>query len=57
MAAGELLQDAEGAIDRVTLSPWVIVVPLAALCLLGMVGFTAVRAAGRPDACPGGRRG
>jgi hypothetical protein len=45
-AAGEPLQDAEGAIDRVTLSPWIIVVPLAALCLLGMVGFTAVRAAG-----------
>jgi hypothetical protein len=45
-AAGEPLQDAEGAIDRLTLSPWLIVVPLAALCLLGMVGFTAVRAAG-----------
>ena len=45
-AAGEPLRDAEGAIDRVTLSPWVIVVPLAALWILGMVGFTAVRAAG-----------
>jgi hypothetical protein len=45
-AAGEPLQDAEGAIDRVTLSPWLIVVPVAALCLLGMLGFTAIRTAG-----------
>jgi hypothetical protein len=45
-AAGEPLQDAEGAIDRVTLSPWLIVVPVAALCLLGLVGFTSIRAAG-----------
>jgi hypothetical protein len=45
-AAGEPLQDAEGAIDRVTLSPWLIVVPLAAVCLLGMLGLTAVRSAG-----------
>ena len=45
-AAGEPLQDADGAIDRVTLSPWLIVVPIVAVCLLGMLGFTAVRAAG-----------
>ncbi len=45
-AAGEPLQDADGAIDRVTLSPWLVVVPIVAVCLLGMLGFTAVRAAG-----------
>ena len=45
-AAGEPLQDADGAIDRVTLSPWLIVVPIVAVCLLGMIGLTAVRAAG-----------
>ena len=45
-AAGEPLQDADGAIDRVRLSPWLIVVPIVAVCLLGMLGLTAVRAAG-----------
>ena len=45
-AAGEPLRGADGRFGRLTLSPWLIVIPLAAIIVLGLMSLTGLRHTG-----------